>query len=58
MGEVGSVLAEIKKEGRHRDAYPAYRRKLLEEVGDFLWYYIRLVTILIGLTETIWGCAI
>src|SRR6516225_1247293 len=43
MGEAGSVLTELKKEQRERDAYPAYRRKMLEEVGDFLWYFVRLV---------------
>jgi len=46
MGEAGSILAEVKKEQRERDAYPAYHRKLLEETGDFLWYYVRLVTVL------------
>lgn len=45
-GEAGSVLTELKKEQRERDAYPAYRRKMLEEIGDFLWYFVRLVTVL------------
>jgi hypothetical protein len=39
-------LAEVKKAKRERDAYPVYRKKLLEEAGDSLWYYIRLVTVL------------
>lgn len=43
IGEAGSVLAEFKKEKRERDAYPAYRKKMLEEFGDFLWYFVRLV---------------
>ena len=46
MGEIGSILAEVKKAKRERDAYPVYRRRLLEEAGDSLWYYIRLVTVL------------
>src|SRR6266508_1203852 len=46
MGEIGSILAEVKKARRERDAYPVYRKKLLEETGDSLWYYIRLVSIL------------
>jgi NTP pyrophosphatase (non-canonical NTP hydrolase) len=46
FGEAGSVLAELKKVHRERDAYPAYQRRMLEEVGDFLWYYVRLVSVL------------
>src|SRR6266536_2122111 len=46
MGEIGSILAEVKKASRERDAYPVYRKKLLEETGDSLWYYIRLVRVL------------
>lgn len=46
MGEIGSILAEVKKARRERDAYPVYRKKLSEEAGDSLWYYVRLVTVL------------
>jgi hypothetical protein len=46
MGEIGSILAEVKKARREQDAYPVYRKKLLEETGDSLWYYIRLVSVL------------
>ncbi len=42
VGEVGSVLAEVKKQGREPDAYPAYRGRLAEELGDMLWYLARL----------------
>src|SRR4051812_48044123 len=42
MGEAGSVAAEVKKEQREREAYPAYRHKILEEIGDVLWYFVRL----------------
>lgn len=45
MGEAGSVLTELKKEKRERDAYPGYRHRMLEEIGDFLWYFVRLVTV-------------
>ena len=46
FGEAGSVFAEIKKKGREMKAYPAYRHRLIEEVGDLLWYLTRLSTIL------------
>ncbi len=46
MGEAGSVVAELKKEQREREAYPAYRLKMLEELGDFLWYFVRLTAVL------------
>jgi len=46
MGEAGSVLTELKKQERELQAYPAYRRRMLEELGDFLWYFVRLVTAL------------
>lgn len=45
FGEAGSVLAELKKHQREREAYPAYRRRLLEEFGDLLWYLARIVDV-------------
>lgn len=45
IGEAGSVVAERKKKRRELDAYPVYRNRMLEEVGDFLWYYIRIVSV-------------
>ncbi len=42
FGEAGSILAELKKEERETNAYPAYRNRLLEEIGDCLWYLVRL----------------
>lgn len=52
IGEAGSVVAELKKERRELDAYPAYRHRMLEEVGDFLWYFVRLVCVAVpGLLE-------
>ena len=44
VGEIGSVLSELKKEERERDL-PASRGALLEELGDALWYLGRLYTI-------------
>ena len=43
FGECGSVIAELKKARRDRNAYPEYQHKMVEEIGDFLWYYVRLV---------------
>lgn len=45
MGEAGSVLAELKKAERESNAYPGYRCRIVEEVGDFLWYFTRIVTV-------------
>ena len=46
FGETGSVLAELKKTVRERGSYPSYRNRLMEEIGDLLWYFARLVTLL------------
>lgn len=46
VGEAGSVVAELKKARRELDAYPVYRERTFEEVGDFLWYFVRLATVL------------
>lgn len=43
FGEAGSVVAELKKSRRDTLAYPIFKERMLEEVGDFLWYYVRLV---------------
>ena len=45
MGEAGSVLAEMKKQEREQDAYPEYRQRIAEELGDFMWYFVRLVAV-------------
>ena len=44
-GEAGSILAEIKKMQREATAYPRYRKRVLEEFGDFLWYYVRVAAL-------------
>ena len=46
FGETGSILAELKKTKRETEAYPFYRDRLMEEIGDLLWYFARLVTVL------------
>ncbi len=38
-GEVGSLLSELKKKQRDKDAYLAYHESTVEELGDTLWYF-------------------
>lgn len=45
IGEAGSVVSELKKKRREREAYPVYRERMVEEVGDFLWYFVRLAAV-------------
>lgn len=52
IGEAGSVVSELKKMRRERAAYPVYRERMLEEIGDFLWYFVRLAAVVTpGLLE-------
>ena len=46
-GEIGSVLAELKKIERESGAYPSVPTTLIEEFGDILWYLVRLMTVLV-----------
>jgi NTP pyrophosphatase (non-canonical NTP hydrolase) len=39
FGEVGSLLSELKKKQRDKDAYVTYHDSVIEEVGDVLWYF-------------------
>ena len=39
FGEVGSLLSELKKKRRDKDAYIAYHDSVIEELGDVLWYF-------------------
>lgn len=41
LGETGGIVSELKKKERERDGYPAYRNALIEELGDWLWYFVR-----------------
>lgn len=45
IGEAGSIVSELKKARRERDSYPVYRERMVEEVGDFLWYFVRLAAV-------------
>ena len=38
FGEVGSLLAALKKRQRDKDAYVSYSKEVIEEFGDVLWY--------------------
>jgi len=38
VGEVGSLLSELKKKQRDSAAYVSYENTVLEELGDALWY--------------------
>ncbi len=56
FGEAGSVVAELKKARREREAYPVYRERMIEEVGDFLWYFVRLAAVVApGLLDELQG---
>lgn len=46
FGEAGSLLSELKKERRESEAYPSYRNRLTEELGDLLWYLARMLKLL------------
>ena len=46
-GLFGSILAELKKRDREKAAYPLYRNRVVEEIGDLLWYFARLATVLV-----------
>jgi NTP pyrophosphatase (non-canonical NTP hydrolase) len=38
FGEIGSLLAALKKKRREGDVYATYDETILEELGDALWY--------------------
>ena len=46
FGETGGILAELKKRSREDAAYPVDNERLVEEIGDFLWYFARLTAVL------------
>lgn len=41
LGEIGSLLAAIKKLQRHPDKGTAFADATIEEIGDVLWYFFR-----------------
>lgn len=52
IGEAGSVVSELKKKRREREAYPVFRGRMVEEIGDVLWYFVRLASVVApGLLE-------
>ena len=44
IGEAGSVITELKKNLRDGTAYTNYKPKLMEELGDVLWYISTIAT--------------
>ena len=38
VGEVGSLISEVKKSQRDRAAIVGYKQAVIEELGDTLWY--------------------
>ncbi|MDA8347923.1 MAG: pyrophosphatase [Pseudomonadota bacterium] len=59
IGEAGSVIAELKKARREREAYPVYRQRTIEEVGDFLWYFVRLADVVApGVLDELQGAGV
>jgi len=46
FGEVGSLLSELKKKQRDKNAYFAYAQSAQEETGDVLWYLANVATAL------------
>lgn len=44
-GEVGSLSTEYKKKKRDGDSYALFRDKLVEELGDIIWYLTSIATI-------------
>lgn len=44
IGEIGSVVTQLKIKFRDGDAYVAFKDKLSEELGDVLWYLSTIAT--------------
>jgi NTP pyrophosphatase (non-canonical NTP hydrolase) len=44
VGEIGSVVSELKKKQREEDAYIGFKDSVLEELGDALWYLTSVST--------------
>lgn len=44
IGEIGSVVSQLKIKFRDGDSYIAYKKKLNEELGDVLWYIAAIAT--------------
>lgn len=46
FGETGSLLSEVKKKQRDKRAYFSYRESAIEELGDVLWYFANVASVL------------
>lgn len=44
-GEVGSLSTEYKKKMRDGDSYTLFRNKVVEELGDIIWYLTSIATL-------------
>lgn len=44
IGEIGSVVTQMKIKFREKDSYVAFKDKLGEELGDVLWYLATIAT--------------
>jgi len=44
IGEIGSVVTQLKIKFRDGESYVAYKKKLSEELGDVLWYLSAIAT--------------
>lgn len=44
IGEIGSVVTQLKKKLKDGDSYIVYKNKLSEELGDVLWYISTIAT--------------
>lgn len=44
IGEIGSVVSQLKIKLRDGKSYVAYKKKLCEELGDVLWYISAIAT--------------
>lgn len=44
IGEIGSVVSQLKIKLKDGDSYVAYKNKLAEELGDVLWYISAIAT--------------
>ena len=44
-GEVGGLSTEYKKKMRDGDSYAIFREKIIEELGDIIWYLTSIATI-------------
>ncbi len=44
IGEIGSVVTQLKIKFRDGDSYVAFKEKLSEELGDVLWYVSTIAT--------------